>query len=398
MKRIRNAIAFCMVLLLLLVFAGCAEPTPSSSVPPSSSSSSGQSSQPDLEIQHTEASSLTIPMDGGMSYEEYYSIERDLKPCQEISSEQGRQYNTPYGTLIVSEHEISLNRYFTTVLYRDSAQITNCTVDEDWIIWMEQKENRAATICRIYLPTRHFERIYSSDGLRWYTCLSSTDIRLFEGHYYQIDGKMQLAATIYSQLTKRLYFVEFQNDNEGLIDLYRDQRDQDLAGQGNMEENKPASIGTADLIVGSKNPALYREYLWQEKAEYKTPDIDDWRAVGCKLYENGTGKLLFEFRSDIRTAFITEEAIYFISGALLYRYHPASQTIDLLCREVGDCDRIRPITNWITELYMPNPRYGAEGEEKMIYRYVDYRSAYSEPIPMNASIEDRIRKFEKPAH
>lgn len=385
MKRIRNTGAFCMVLLLLLGLAGCAEP----SISPSAESSSELSSQVETEMKPYVVSSLESPLDDGMTYGDYYAIERVLKPA----TKQGEYYNTPHGDVCINENEISLIRMgITTMLYRQDVIINQVVVDEEWIMWMATPTaGGPVRICRIYLPTLHFESLYSSGELWGFRCLSSTDIRLIELRNIRIDNQLKPVATVYSLLTGRLYVVEDQEDDVKVRETYLPQRELDM---GVSQSDQPVLIGTQDLIIGSKNPALYREYLGNERLERRTTQYGEWRTVGSKIYENGTGKLIMEFRDDIRTAYITEEAIYFISGSVLYRYHPVSQTIDLLCRELGDCDSIRPITNHIVELCLPNPRYGAEGESEMIYRYVDTRSTYSTPIPMNARIEDRLREWQ----
>ncbi len=388
MKQIGKAVVFFMVLLLLLGLAGCAEPSVSSSVP-------APSSQSEPEIEPYIIEPLETPTNGGMTYEEYFSIERELKPCQETVAKQERYYMTAYGKIFITQQDISLEREGELVLlYRQPMAISHVTVDEDWIMWIARPQNGGyASIYRIYLPTMHYECLYSSFELMGFRCLSSTDIRLIEHRQVGIGGQVQQAATVYSLLTGRFYIVEDQEDDAKVREAYLPQRDLDM---GLPSGGQSVLIGTRDLIIGSKNPALYQKYLSRERAETRTTQYGGWRTVGSKIYENGTGKLILEFRDDIRAAFITEEAIYFISGATLYRYHPSSQTIDVLCREVGDCDSIRPITNYIVELYMLNPRYGEQGEEEeMIYRYYDLLSHYSVPIPKDVRIEDKLQELEE---
>lgn len=226
MKRIRNAIAFCMVLLLLPGLTGCAEPSVSSYIPSSSAESSAeQSSQSEPEIEPYVITPLETPMNGGMTYEEYFSIEREMK----IIQEKDRQYVTPYGTLRTAEHEIFLERDGESLLlYRSPERMWWYTVDENWIMWQQQEESSCLWLYRIYLPTLYCESIYASADLYGYDCLTSTDIRLMETRFSKIDGQMCMVTTVYSQLTERLYLVEFHHGDKGLREAYLAQRNQDI--------------------------------------------------------------------------------------------------------------------------------------------------------------------------
>lgn len=226
MKRIRNAIAFCMVLLLLPGLAGCAEPSVSSSIPSSSAESSAeQSSQSEPEIEPYVITPLETPMNGGMTYEEYFSIEREMK----IIQEKDRQYVTPYGTLRTAEHEIFLELDGESLLlYRSPERMWWYTVDENWVMWQQQEEDSCLWLYRIYLPTLYCESIYASADLYGYDCLTSTDIRLMETRFSKIDGQMCMVTTVYSQLTERLYLVEFHHGDKGLREAYFAQRNQDI--------------------------------------------------------------------------------------------------------------------------------------------------------------------------
>lgn len=235
MKRIRNAIAFCMVLLLLLVFAGCAELTPSSSVPPSASSEQSSDPEPEPEIEPYVITSLDTPMNGGMTYEEYFSIERNLKLIQE----KDRQYDTPYGTLRTTEHEIFLDRDGESLLlYRSPERMWWYTVDENWVIWQQQGESSCLWLYRIYLPALFCEALYASADLYGYDCLTSTDIRLMETRFSKIDGQMCMVTTVYSQLTERLYLIEFHHGDKGLREAYLAQRNQDIETIKKSKDNE----------------------------------------------------------------------------------------------------------------------------------------------------------------
>lgn len=256
MKRIREGIAFCMVLLLLLGLAGCAEPTPSSSAPPSSSSE--QSSVPELEpeIEPYVITPLDTPMNGGMTYEEYFSIERAVKPSEylhnkEIKGELYYAYKTDrffgeMGIVYHTDHEIYwLGESGEEVLiYRSPKNIHGINVYEDIMVWYEYKSEKIngteimdRGMHRFYIPQlQHDVWAMVYDG--YLTTIgipggvSTTDIKIIqtvsrEKHEqggYSEKQKMY----IYSSLTDNTYEVEFSIFDDKVREQYLPIRDREL--------------------------------------------------------------------------------------------------------------------------------------------------------------------------
>ena len=255
MKRIREGIAFCMVLLLLLGLAGCAEPTPSSSAPPSSSSE--QSSLPELEpeIEPYVITPLDTPMNGGMTYEEYFSIERAVKSSEYLTKEingelyyawQTNRFFGKMGIVYHTDHEIYwLGDNGEGILIRRTAKKVHAMVAyEDVLIWQEYTCEKVDGVDimdremhRMYIPQmRHEVWATVHDGklttIGMPDGASTTDIKIIqtvarEKHEqggYSEKQKMY----IYSSLTDNTYEVEFSIFDDKVREQYLPIRDREL--------------------------------------------------------------------------------------------------------------------------------------------------------------------------
>lgn len=257
MKRIRESIAFCMVLLLLLGLAGCAEPTPSSSVPPSSSSEQSSLSELEPEIEPYVITPLDTPMNGGMTYEEYFSIERGEKECECLYMQihhlgaKENAYKTDAfwekdGCVWYNDHEL----YWMTedeaeivLLYRTPKLLRLRTTTESLIIWQEFTPGLTddyVSLHRFYIPTLQHDSLmvlenytediradYRFEVTEYYNTktLSSTDFR--GARYFHQGGRYEVF--VFSSLTNKAYPITTTDfDANNYRNSYEEQRNKDV--------------------------------------------------------------------------------------------------------------------------------------------------------------------------
>ncbi len=255
MKRIRNAIAFCMVLLLLLGAAGCAESMPSSSVPPSSSSEPSSEPEPESEIEPYVITPLDTPMNGGMTYEEYFSVERAVMPSEYLRKElQGELYHTwrtnqfwsKMGLVYHTDHEI----YWLSdtgeeiLIWRTAKKIYDIVVYKDIMIWKEYTCEKVDSVDimdwemhRMYIPQLWHDRLATVyDGslttIEIPGGVSTTDIKIIQTvsrEKHEQGGYVEhVEQYVYSDLTGKKYKIENAIWDEDVRNEYLHLRNQDI--------------------------------------------------------------------------------------------------------------------------------------------------------------------------
>ena len=135
---------------------------------------------------------------------------------------------------------------------------------------------------------------------------------------------------------------------------------------GTLAENQ-GIIGNTETI----DIISHQEYVSQELIEYRTTQFNGWHWDGKIIYDS-ENEIIYTSPTVISYAYVTNNAVFYLSENKLYRYHFSSKACDELTSVPETCIEIYPVTNHVVILYMPNPEFDAtndQSEPRILWSY-----------------------------